>query len=147
MSETIEYEQFENQKAAEPGNRSDADLRRLSEIPMELSVELGRTHTTVGDTLDLRVGSLIELEREAGAPADLLVNGTPIARGEVVVVDGRYGLRITEILDAQDQVEPSDGRSHVDGAAATPQAAHADTESGQAPADGAGEDAAADGQA
>jgi flagellar motor switch protein FliN/FliY len=69
---------------------------------MELSVEIGRSRTTVGETLSLRVGSVVELEHDAGAPAELLVNGTPIARGEVVVVDERYGLRITEILDAQD---------------------------------------------
>ncbi|HEX5225014.1 MAG TPA: flagellar motor switch protein FliN [Solirubrobacteraceae bacterium] len=118
MSETIEYEQFET-PAGGAGAHGDADLRRLSEIPMELSVEIGRTQTTVGDTLDLRVGSLIELEREAGAPADLLVNGTAIARGEVVVVDMSYGLRITEILDTQDASEHaiSDGGSQ-DGTAA-----------------------------
>jgi flagellar motor switch protein FliN len=102
VSETIEYEQFE--QAQEPGAATigDPDLRRLSEIPMELSVEIGRSRATVGEALQLRVGSVVELEHEAGAPADLLVNGTPIARGEVVVVDERYGLRITEILDAQE---------------------------------------------
>jgi flagellar motor switch protein FliN/FliY len=104
MSESVEYEQFDS-PAGTAAMNGDGDLRRLSEIPMELSVEIGRTQTTVGETLDLRVGSLIELEREAGAPADLLVNGTPIARGEVVVVDMSYGLRITEILDSQDQAE------------------------------------------
>ena len=63
-------------------------------------MEIGRTHMTVGETLDLRVGSVVTLERLAGETADLLVNGTAIARGEVVVVDEQYGLRITEILDA-----------------------------------------------
>ena len=72
---------------------------------MELSVEIGRTHMTVGETLDLRVGSVVTLERLAGEPADLLVNGTPIARGEVVVIDEQYGLRITEILDGQQEPE------------------------------------------
>ena len=116
MTETIEYEQFEDRGGTAPGAPADADLRRLSEIPMELSVEIGRTQTTVGETLDLRVGSLIELEREAGEPADLLVNGTPIARGEVVVIDARYGLRITEILDAQDQLEHAAGSPAENGA-------------------------------
>jgi flagellar motor switch protein FliN len=106
VAETIEYEQFENPDGAAVAPHGEAaDLRRLSEIPLELGVEIGRTQTTVGETLDLRVGSVIELEREAGEPADLLVNGTAIARGEVVVIDARYGLRITEILDAQEQVE------------------------------------------
>ncbi len=68
---------------------------------MELSVEIGRTRTTVGEALELRVGSVVALGRSAGDPVDLLVNGSPIARGEVVVVDERYGLRITEILDGR----------------------------------------------
>jgi flagellar motor switch protein FliN/FliY len=145
VTETIEYEQFEERGAA-AASHADADLRRLSDIPMELSVEIGRTQTTVGETLDLRVGSLIELEREAGAPADLLVNGTPIARGEVVVVDASYGLRITEILDAQDQLEHAAGASGSAGLAGAG-AAHADNGAdGAAGADGAGgaEAAAAD---
>jgi flagellar motor switch protein FliN/FliY len=105
VAETIEYEQFNDAGRAASSVGGDPDLRRLSDIPMELGVELGRAQTTVGETLDLRVGSLIELERDAGAPADLLVNGTPIARGEVVVIDERYGLRITEILDAQEHLD------------------------------------------
>ena len=108
MAEAIEYEQFEATAAAN-GEVGAADLRRLSEIPMELSVEIGRTHMTVGETLELRVGAVVALERRAGEPVQLLVNGSPIALGEVVVVDEQYGLRITEILDssAQDQAVPA----------------------------------------
>lgn len=98
MTETIEYEQFD--QAAQPAvGAPEVDIARLSDIPMELSVEIGRTHMTVGETLDLRPGAVVTLERIAGEAADLLVNGTTIARGEVVVIDERYGLRITEILD------------------------------------------------
>jgi flagellar motor switch protein FliN len=102
VAEAIEYEQFD--QSAQPGadSQSDPDLSRLSDIPMELSVEIGRTHMTVGETLDLRVGSIVALERQAGEAAELLVNGTPIARGEVVVVDEQYGLRVTEILEGND---------------------------------------------
>ena len=110
MTETIEYEQFEGAPAnGAPGNGAGngADLSRLSDIPMELSVEIGRTHMTVGETLELRVGSVVELERQAGDPVDLLVNGSPIARGEVVVTDEQYGLRITEILDGASQDAPA----------------------------------------
>jgi flagellar motor switch protein FliN/FliY len=102
VAETIEYEQFDHGAdagAADPA--SQVDLSRLSEIPMELSVEIGRTHMTVGETLDLCVGSVVTLERLAGETADLLVNGSAIARGEVVVIDEQYGLRITEILDSR----------------------------------------------
>jgi flagellar motor switch protein FliN/FliY len=106
VTETIEYEQFD-QTSAQAGalSASEADLSRLSDIPMELSVEIGRTHMTVGETLDVRVGSVVTLERLAGQTADLLVNGTAIARGEVVVVDEQYGLRITEIIDSQQDPE------------------------------------------
>jgi flagellar motor switch protein FliN len=110
VPDTIEYEEFE--AAQEGGGAAPMpagapagapDISRLSEIPMELSVEIGRTRTTVGETLELRVGSVVALGRQAGEPVDLLVNGSPIARGEVVVVDERYGLRITEILDGRQE--------------------------------------------
>jgi flagellar motor switch protein FliN/FliY len=99
VAEAIEYEQFDQTGPSGGASPSDPDLSRLSDIPMELSVEIGRTHMTVGETLDLRVGSVVALERQAGEAADLLVNGTAIARGEVVVMDERYGLRVTEILE------------------------------------------------
>ena len=75
-----------------------ADLRRLSAVPVDLSVEMGRTRMTVGETLELRQGSIITLNRMAGEPVDLLVNGTAIARGEVVVIDEQFGLRVTEVI-------------------------------------------------
>jgi flagellar motor switch protein FliN/FliY len=104
VPETIEYEEFGATGAVSaPAVGGAADLSRLSDIPMELSVELGRSHMTVGQTLELRVGAVVALERQAGEPADLLVNGSPIARGEIVVVDEQYGLRITEILDERQQ--------------------------------------------
>src|SRR5579871_1086903 len=74
------------------------DLRRLSAVPVDLSVEMGRTRMTVGETLELRQGSIITLNRMAGEPVDLLVNGTAIARGEVVVIDEQFGLRVTEVI-------------------------------------------------
>ncbi len=111
MAETIEYEQFDQTEQPSGGAGGDMDLSRLSDIPMELSVEIGRTHMTVGETLELRVGSVVELERQAGEAVDLLVNGSPIARGEVIVIEEQYGLRITEILDGQDtaQAQPQAG--------------------------------------
>jgi flagellar motor switch protein FliN/FliY len=75
-----------------------ADLKRLSDVPIDLTVEIGRTRLTVGETLELRQGSILTLNRMAGEPVDLLVNGTPIARGEVVVIDEQFGVRITDIV-------------------------------------------------
>jgi flagellar motor switch protein FliN len=100
MSEKLELEQLpavagEHLPVATGGV---GDLRRLSAVPVDLSVEMGRTRMTVGETLELRQGSIITLNRMAGEPVDLLVNGTPIARGEVVVIDEQFGLRVTEVL-------------------------------------------------
>jgi flagellar motor switch protein FliN/FliY len=110
VSEAIEYEQFEQSEPQPPGSSLELDLDRLSGVPMELSVEIGRAHMTVGETLQLQVGSVVGLERQAGDAADLLVNGTAVARGEVVVIDEQYGLRITEIISTEQDGEPeSDG--------------------------------------
>ncbi len=121
MTETIQYEQFDQDPREGPTyDSASAELARLGEVPMELSVELGRTRMTVAQTLELRAGAVVALERPAGLPADLLVNGTPIARGEVVVVDEHYGLRISEILDPQagaPGAEQSPQAPAIDGAA------------------------------
>jgi flagellar motor switch protein FliN/FliY len=77
-----------------------ADLRRLHDVPVELAVEIGRTRMTIGQTLDLRPGSVVSLNRLAGEPVDLLINGKPIARGEVVVIDEEFGLRVTDVVSA-----------------------------------------------
>jgi flagellar motor switch protein FliN len=90
------------------GPESVADLRRLSAVPVELSVEIGRSRMSVGETLELREGSVVTLDRMAGEPVDLLVNGTPIARGEVVVIDEQFGLRLTQVLTASSGSEPDE---------------------------------------
>src|SRR5579871_2444738 len=102
MADGSDFESFEAASAAD-----DADLHRLRDVLVELTVEIGRTRMTVGETLELRPGSVVSLKRMAGEPVDLLVNGRRIARGEVVVVDEEFGLRITEIglADADAEVE------------------------------------------
>jgi flagellar motor switch protein FliN len=120
LTEAIEYEQFDQAAQPNGGALSEPDLNRVSDIPMELSVEIGRTHMTIGETLELTVGSIVTLEREAGQAVDLLVNGTAIARGEVIVVDEQYGLRVTEILDGRQdgELQGSQGDPADAGAAA-----------------------------
>ncbi|HZV72957.1 MAG TPA: flagellar motor switch protein FliN [Conexibacter sp.] len=102
MSEdNLELPAFDRAAGAGPdafGAAGPHDLGRLSEVPVELAVEIGRTRMTVGATLELRPGSIVVLDRVAGEPVDLLVNGTPIARGEVVVIDEEFALRVTEVL-------------------------------------------------
>jgi flagellar motor switch protein FliN/FliY len=73
-------------------------MEMLHDVEMEVTAELGRTRMSVRDLLSLAPGAVIELDRLAGGPADLLVNGRLIARGEVVVIDENFGIRITEIV-------------------------------------------------
>jgi flagellar motor switch protein FliN/FliY len=107
--DNVELPQFERPTPADPFAGGTADLGRLSDVPVELAVEIGRTRMTVGATLELRPGSIVVLDRVAGEPVDLLVNGTPIARGEVVVIDEEFALRVTEVLGERAAAAESDG--------------------------------------
>lgn len=82
------------------------DARRMNllrDVEMGVSVELGRTRMTVRDLLSLAPGMIVELDRPAGAPVDLLVNGTLMARGEVVVIDEEFAVRISQIVDPEQE--------------------------------------------
>jgi len=98
--------QVESPAAPSPGggakdSRPAFDL--LHDVEMEVTAELGRTRMSVRELLSLTPGAVIELDRAAGGPADLLVNGRLIARGEVVVIDENFGIRITEIVGPSDR--------------------------------------------
>jgi flagellar motor switch protein FliN/FliY len=77
-------------------------LSRLNEVEMTLTVEIGRTRMPIRNVLGLEVGTVVELDRAVGAPADILLNGRLIAHGEVVVVDQEFAVRVTRILDGTD---------------------------------------------
>lgn len=77
-------------------------LGRISNVEMALTVEIGRTRMSVRDVLGVEPGTVIELDRSAGSPADILLNGRLIAHGEIVVVDQDYAVRVTQILDTAD---------------------------------------------
>jgi flagellar motor switch protein FliN/FliY len=87
--------------AGMPSPPAQADLTRLTDVTVELTVEVGRTNMSLGETMSLGQGSVVTLDRLADKPVDLLVNGRPIARGEVVVIDEQFGLRITEVNGAE----------------------------------------------
>ncbi len=72
--------------------------KSLGDIPVQVTVELGRTQMTLREVLDLSEGSIIELDRLAGEPLDLKIGGQLVAQGEVVAVDDYYGLRITNVI-------------------------------------------------
>ena len=76
-------------------------LDQLTNVLMEVTVEIGRTRMSVGELLGLAPGQVVELDRAAGSPVDLFVNGTLLARGEVVVIDEDFGFRVTEIVTGQ----------------------------------------------
>lgn len=97
--ESVKAVQF-SQFGPSPKGAALGNLDLLLDVKMPLAVELGRTRMLIRDILELGPGSVIELDKAAGEPVDLLVNGRLIARGEVVVIDESFGLRITEILDS-----------------------------------------------
>lgn len=88
---------------ASGGTMNDLDI--IMDIPVKLSVELGRTRITIKQLLELAQGSVVELDGLAGEPMDILINGYLIAQGEVVVLDDKYGIRITEIVTPSERVQ------------------------------------------
>ena len=81
------------------------DLESILDIPVTLSVEIGNTGITIRNLLQLNQGSVVELDRLAGEPLDILINGTLIAHGEVVVVNEKFGIRLTDVISAADRVK------------------------------------------
>lgn len=89
-----------NRGATAPASANPSNISRISNVEMALTVEIGRTRMSVRDLLALEPGAVVELDRSAGTPADILLNGKLIAHGDVVVVDQDYAVRITRILDS-----------------------------------------------
>lgn len=79
-------------------------IELILDVPLELTVELGRKRMFIKDVLELTIGSIVELDRVAGEPVDVMVNGRIMARGEVVVIEDNFGIRITEIINPQEQL-------------------------------------------
>ncbi len=82
----------------------DGNLKLIMDIPVEIKVEVGNSRLTIREVLNLAPGSIIELDRTAGSPADLIVNGTAVGQGDVVVVDESYGIRITKLVKPEDRI-------------------------------------------
>jgi flagellar motor switch protein FliN/FliY len=88
-----------------PAAEGPVNMEFLLDIPLEITVELGRTKMLINDMLKLGQGSVIELSKHAGESLEILANRKPIARGEVVVVNEKYGVRLTEVISPMDRVE------------------------------------------
>jgi flagellar motor switch protein FliN/FliY len=85
------------------------DLSLLADIPVEVAVEIGRLRMPLRDLLSLEPGAVLELDRPADAPVDVLVNGRLVARGEVVVIDGEFGVRVTDLVERGSDPTRSEG--------------------------------------
>ncbi|MDR7415647.1 MAG: flagellar motor switch protein FliN [Armatimonadota bacterium] len=96
----VEFEPLEPRRASSP----DRNLDLLLDVPLQVTVELGRTRMRIRDVLSLGIGAVIELERAAGEPVDLYVNDRLFARGEVVVIEENFGVRVTEILSPEQRL-------------------------------------------
>ena len=88
---------------ADPGAR-DVNLEVILDVPVTLSMEVGRTRIPIRNLLQLNQGSVVELDRAAGEPLDVFVNGTLVAHGEVVVVNDKFGIRLTDIVSPAQRV-------------------------------------------
>ena len=102
---TAQEKSDSKQKEAEQGSAAVSNLRVLENIEVKLTVEVGNTEIKIKDLLRLNEGSVVELERLAGEPLDILANGTKIAKGEVVMVGEKFGIRFTEVATPEELVQ------------------------------------------
>ena len=91
----VQFQSFSNDMAA---MTSQENIGLIMDVPLEVTVELGRTRKSIADILDFAPGTIIELDKIAGEPIDVLVNGKFVAKGEVVVIEESFGIRVTEII-------------------------------------------------
>jgi flagellar motor switch protein FliN/FliY len=88
-----------------PRHRPPVDIARVLDVPVQLTAEIGRTRITIKSLLQLSQGSVVELDGLAGQPLDVLINGYLIAQGEVVVVNEKYGIRLTDIVTPSERMQ------------------------------------------
>ncbi len=94
----IQPAQFQNFSTDYSGIQSNENIGLIMDVPLEVTVELGRTSKSISEILDFAPGTIIELDKIAGEPIDVLVNGKFVAKGEVVVIEESFGIRVTEII-------------------------------------------------
>jgi flagellar motor switch protein FliN len=94
----------EEMTSATPGGEAARNLDLLLDIPLEVTVEIGRTRLALRDLLGLGPGAVVELAKAAGEPLDVLVNGKPIARGEAVMVNDKFGVRLTDVISPSERI-------------------------------------------
>ncbi len=103
--QTYQTAQFEDLHHEPSSSGEDVNLDVILDIPVTLSMEIGRTKIPIRNLLQLNQGSVVELDRLAGEPMDVLVNGTLVAHGEVVVVNEKFGIRLTDVISPAERVK------------------------------------------
>jgi len=103
-NEDVEKAELQNLSDNSTGG-SDVSMEVLLDIPVTISMEIGRTKINIRNLLQLNQGSVVELDRLAGEPLDVIVNGTLIAHGEVVVVNEKFGIRLTDVISPAERVK------------------------------------------
>ena len=106
-AEAAQFQQL--QPDARGGGSGDVKIDAILDVPITISMEIGRARINIRNLLQLNQGSVVELDRLAGEPMDVLVNGTLIAQGEVVVVNEKFGIRLTDIVSPADRVKKLSG--------------------------------------
>ncbi len=101
--QTAELEELQSE--GEGQGSEDVNLDLILDIPVTISMEIGRTRISIRNLLQLNQGSVVELDRLAGEPMDVLVNGTLVAHGEVVVVNEKFGIRLTDVISPAERVK------------------------------------------
>jgi flagellar motor switch protein FliN/FliY len=106
FEELLAREQRQNARASEPSvlSNSEVNLDVILDVPVTLSMEVGRTRIPIRNLLQLNQGSVVELDRAAGEPLDVFVNGTLVAHGEVVVVNEKFGIRLTDVISPSERI-------------------------------------------
>lgn len=103
--EAAQMAAFENlEDDAEPA-QGDVNLELIQDVPVTLAMEVGRTEISIRNLLQLNQGSVVELDRTAGEPLDVYVNGTLVAHGEVVVVNEKFGIRLTDVISPSERIK------------------------------------------
>lgn len=103
--EAMEKASFDNFERSEPPAQGDVNLDLIVDVPVTLSMEVGRTEISIRNLLQLNQGSVVELDRVAGEPLDVFVNGTLVAHGEVVVVNEKFGIRLTDVISPSERIK------------------------------------------
>jgi flagellar motor switch protein FliN/FliY len=101
----METAQFQPLKPSAPSGEKDKKMGLLLDLSLSVSIELGRTNLAIRDILDLQRGSIVEFEKLASEPVDIMINGKKMAEGEVVVIEKHFAIRITSLVDASERVK------------------------------------------